>query len=149
MQSWSKSFSCSPFIQTVTSLQQTYYLNPRTKWYPALDKSSGMKSAYFTIHLGKKSSSKWLPVDIHCLFRKHQFHILHFPSSTRLSTKPTGRHYTKYRFSPEPDIVSWTQIQASTIGFHENYIKLQYCLRIPQLSGKSPMCKVSSDWLSS
>ena len=34
------------------------------------------------------------------LFLKHRFHILHFPNSTGLSTKPTGRHYTKYRFSP-------------------------------------------------
>ena len=32
---------------------------------------------------------------------KHRFHILHFPNSTRLFTKPTGRHYTKYRFSPD------------------------------------------------
>jgi hypothetical protein len=35
------------------------------------------------------------------LFLKHQFHILHFPNSTGLFTKPTGHHYTKYRFSPD------------------------------------------------
>jgi hypothetical protein len=35
-------------------------------------------------------------------FQKHRFHILHFPNSTGLFTKPTGRHYTnKYRFSPD------------------------------------------------
>ena len=34
-------------------------------------------------------------------FRKHRFHILHFPNSTGLFTKPTGRHYTKHRFSPD------------------------------------------------
>ena len=34
------------------------------------------------------------------LFKKHRFHILHFPNSTGFFTKPTGRHYTKYRFSP-------------------------------------------------
>jgi hypothetical protein len=28
-----------------------------------------------------------------------KFHILRFPNSTELFTKPTGRHYTKYRFS--------------------------------------------------
>ena len=32
---------------------------------------------------------------------KHRFHILHFPNSTGLFTKPTGRHYTKWRFSPD------------------------------------------------
>ena len=32
---------------------------------------------------------------------KHRFHILHFPNSTRLFTKPTSRHYTKYRFCPD------------------------------------------------
>jgi hypothetical protein len=32
---------------------------------------------------------------------KNQFHILHFPKSTGLFTKPTGRHYTKYRSSPD------------------------------------------------
>ena len=36
--------------QTATSLQRTNNLNPRTRWYPALDESNRMKSAYFTIH---------------------------------------------------------------------------------------------------
>ena len=39
----------------------------------------------------------WNPL----LFPKHRFHILHFPNSTGLFTKPTGRHYTKYRFSSD------------------------------------------------
>ena len=34
-------------------------------------------------------------------FLKHRCHILHFPNSTGLFTKPTDRHYTKYRFSPD------------------------------------------------
>ena len=32
---------------------------------------------------------------------KHRFHILHFSNSTKLFIKPTGRHYTKYQFSPD------------------------------------------------
>jgi hypothetical protein len=39
--------------RTATSLQHTYNLNPRTRWYPALDESNQMQSAYFTIHPGK------------------------------------------------------------------------------------------------
>ena len=39
--------------QTATSIQRTNNLNPRTIWYPALDESNRMKSAYFTIHPGK------------------------------------------------------------------------------------------------
>ena len=55
-----------------------------------------MKSAYFTIHPGKNP-----PLQNCCrlksvFFQKHQFHILHFPNSTRLFTKPTTHHYTKY-----------------------------------------------------
>jgi hypothetical protein len=34
-------------------------------------------------------------------FLKHRFHILHFSNSTGLFTKPSGCHYTKYRFSPD------------------------------------------------
>jgi hypothetical protein len=62
-----------------------------------------MKSAYFTIHPSKKSSSsKCLPVGIRfCIFFKAPVSHPHFPHSTGLSTKPTGRHYTKYRFSPD------------------------------------------------
>ena len=39
--------------QTATRLQRTYNLNPITIWYPALDESNRMKSAYSTIHLLK------------------------------------------------------------------------------------------------
>jgi hypothetical protein len=39
--------------QTATSLQRTYNLNPRSRWYPALDESNRMKSTYFIIYLGK------------------------------------------------------------------------------------------------
>ena len=34
-------------------------------------------------------------------YKMHQFHILHFPNSTGVFTKPTSRHCTKYRFSPD------------------------------------------------
>ena len=33
------------------------------------------------------------------IYKKHKFHILHFPNSTELLTKPTGRRYSKYRVS--------------------------------------------------
>jgi hypothetical protein len=56
----------------------------------------------------KSSSSKWLPVAIRFHFSKHRFHILHSPNSTGLFTKPTGRHYTKYRFSPDIAIEEYT-----------------------------------------
>jgi hypothetical protein len=39
--------------QTATSLQRTCNLNPRTIWYPALDESRYMKSAYFIMHPNK------------------------------------------------------------------------------------------------
>ena len=41
------------FHQTATNLQRTYNLSPRTIRYMALDESDWIKSAYFTIHLGK------------------------------------------------------------------------------------------------
>ena len=62
-----------------------------------------MKSTYFTIHPGKN------PPQNGC--RLHIFHILHFPNSTGLFTKPTGHRYTKYWFSLDIDLwlccVSW------------------------------------------
>ena len=39
--------------QITTSLQWTYNLNPRTRWYPVLDESNWVKFAYFASHLGK------------------------------------------------------------------------------------------------
>ena len=42
--------------------------------------------------------ASWNPI----FKKKHLFHILHFPNSTGLFRKPTGRHYTnKYQFSPD------------------------------------------------
>jgi hypothetical protein len=72
--------------QTATSLQRTDNLNPGTKWYPALDESNRMQSAYFTIHPGENP-----PPQNGCrlksaFFLKHQFHIHHFPNSTGLFT---------------------------------------------------------------
>ena len=39
----------------------------------------------------------WNPI----CFQKHRFYILHIPNATGLFRKPTGSHYTKYRFSPD------------------------------------------------
>jgi hypothetical protein len=84
--------------QIATSLQRTNNINPRTRWIKPdeirlFHNPSGWKS----------SSSKWLPVEIRFFFskKKHRCHILHFPNLSRLFTKPTGHHYTKYRFYPD------------------------------------------------
>ena len=79
-----------------------------TGWYPALDETNQMKYAYFTILLGKNSSSSNGCRLKSVFFFKARFHILHFSNSTVLFTKLTGRHYTKYRFST--DIASNTLI---------------------------------------
>jgi hypothetical protein len=51
--------------QTATSLQRTNNLNPRTRWYPALDESNRMKSTFLTIHPGKnpppQNGASWNP----------------------------------------------------------------------------------------
>ena len=73
-----------------------------------------MNCVYFTIHLGKNPPPqnscqlKFRPFFI--FFKKHRFHILHFPISTRLFTKPTGHHYTttKYQFSPDIGLTTVT-----------------------------------------
>ena len=94
--------------QTATSLQWTNNLNPRTKWYPALDESNRTRSVYFTIHPGK-----FPPPQNGCqlksvfFFLKHRFHNLHFPNLIGLFTNPTGRHYTKYQFSPDIEVNTW------------------------------------------
>jgi hypothetical protein len=104
------SFVCLPIHQTATSLQRTDNLNPRTKWYSALDESNRMKSAYFTIHPGKNPPPQnGCQLKSVLFLKKHRFHIPHFPNSTGLFTKPTGRHYTKYRFSP--DIAPFSHMQ--------------------------------------
>ena len=87
--------------QTATSLRHTVNLNPRTRWYPALDESNRMKSAYFTIHPGKN-----LPPQNGCRLKSILFlkaSVSHPPLSqfNRILKKPTGCHYTKYRFSPD------------------------------------------------
>ena len=89
--------------QTATSLQRIENLNPKTRWYPPLDESNRMKSTYFTIHPSKNPPPQngcWLKSVIF-LKKSTRFHILHFPNSTGLFTKPTARHNTKYRFSPD------------------------------------------------
>jgi hypothetical protein len=58
-----------------------------------------LKFAYFTIHAGKNP-----PPQNGCrlksiFFSKAPVSHPHFPNSTGLFTKPTGRHYTKYWFS--------------------------------------------------
>jgi hypothetical protein len=61
-----------------------------------------MKSAYITIHLGKNPPPQnGCRLKSFFIILKYRFHILHFPNSTGLFTKPTGRHYTKYRFSSD------------------------------------------------
>ena len=66
--------------QTARSLQRTYNLNPRPIWYPALDESNPMKSAYFTIHrvniLLLKMVVGWNPF---CFFKSTSFTSSTFP----------------------------------------------------------------------
>jgi hypothetical protein len=58
-----------------------------------------MKSAYFTIYPGENPpSQKAYRLNF---FSKYRFHILRFPNSTGLFPKPTGHHYTEYRFFPD------------------------------------------------
>jgi hypothetical protein len=42
-----------------------------------------------------------LPVEIRFFFKSTGFTSSTFPIQPNFSTKPTGRHYTKYRFSPD------------------------------------------------
>jgi hypothetical protein len=101
--------------QTATRLQRIDNLNPRTIWYHALDESNRMKSAYFTIHPGNNPPHQngcWLKSGF---FFKHRFHILHFPKSAGLFTKPTGRQYIKYWFSPDIDPNIYIHIGAEII----------------------------------
>jgi hypothetical protein len=63
-----------------------------------------MNSAYFIIYPGKNPPPQngcRLKSVFFFPFRKDRFYILHFLNSTELFTKPTGRHYTKYRFVPD------------------------------------------------
>ena len=95
-----------------------------------------MKSAYFTIHLGKNpppQNGSWLKfVFFYNFFYfyfkiKHQFHILHFLNSTGLFTNPTGRHYTKYRFSPDTGVLYKSQIPLNwSIIFLKSWTSTNY-----------------------
>ena len=61
-----------------------------------------MISTCFTIHPAKYPPPPQNGCRLKSFFiylKKHWFHILHFRNATRLLTKPTGHHYTKYRFS--------------------------------------------------
>ena len=62
----------------------------QTRWNPPISQFIRVKILLLKMVAG------WNPF----LFWKHRFHILHFPNSTGLFIKPTGCHYTKYRFSP-------------------------------------------------
>ena len=72
-----------------------------TGWYLALDESNRMKSAYFTSHPSKfpppQMVNGWNPF---CFFKAP---VSHPPFSQFNWTfrKATGRHYTKYWFSPD------------------------------------------------
>ena len=62
----------------------------QTRWNPPISQFIQVKILLLKMVAGWNS-----------FFLKHRFHILHFPNSTGLFTKPTGGHYTKYRFSPD------------------------------------------------
>jgi len=58
-----------------------------------------------------------LPVEIRfCIFLKAPVSHPHFPHSTGLSTKPTGRHYTKNTGSPR------TLAEPPRDGLREGYL---------------------------
>ena len=83
--------------QTTTSLHQTYNLNPRTKWYPALDESNWMKSQFIRVKL---SSSKWLPVETRLCFKSTGFTSSTFQfNRTFLKNQLAAITLNKYRFS--------------------------------------------------
>ena len=112
------------FHQSAISPQRTNNLNLRTRWYPALDESNRWNpsiSQFIRVRiLLLKMVAGWLFIYLfYFIFPKHWFHILHFPNLIGLFTQPTGRHYTKYRFSPE--IVTdwlivclWVQLRATS-----------------------------------
>jgi hypothetical protein len=62
-----------------------------------------MKSAYFTIHPGKNPPPQNVCGLKSGFVLKAPVSHPPLPNSTGLFTKPTGRHYTKYRFSPDID----------------------------------------------
>jgi hypothetical protein len=86
-----------------------------------------MKSTYFTIHPDKNPPPQngCRLKSAFCLL-KHQFHILHFPNSTGLFTKPTGRHYPEYWFSRDiaahPGRMSLNQVFEVICGVHHRQV---------------------------
>ena len=73
----------------------------------------------------KPSSSDGCHLKSFFLLFKHWFHILYFPNSTRLSTKPTSHHYTKYQFSLDIALC-WVYLHGCYFfcwRFPENYLK--------------------------
>ena len=87
--------------QTSTSVQQTYNLNPKTRWYLALGESNRMKSAYFIIHPGKNPPPQngfWLKS---ILFLKTLASHPPLSQFNRTFHNPTGRHYTNFWISPD------------------------------------------------
>ena len=93
--------------QTVTSLQRTYNIHPRTKLYSTLDEPNRMKSTYLTIHPSRNPSPQ-----NRC--RLKSVFLFYFPFwkapvshpplpqfNQTFHKKLTGCHYPKYRFSPD------------------------------------------------
>ena len=62
----------------------------QTEWNPHV-------SQFIRVKILLKMVAGWNPI----CFQKHRFYILHIPNATGLFRKPTGSHYTKYRFSPD------------------------------------------------
>jgi hypothetical protein len=94
-----KSFACSPFTRPlqaynghITQTLEPYDIRPymnQTGSNPPISQFIWVKFLLLKIVVG------W---DL-LFFKKRRVHILHFPNSTGLFTKSTGRHYTQYRFS--------------------------------------------------
>jgi hypothetical protein len=100
--------------RTATSLQRTDNLNPRIRWYPALDESNRMKSAYFTMHPGKilllKMVVNWNPVFLKALVS----HSPLFPIQPDFSQNKSAAT-TLNIGSP------WTLIRATSHTSHESW----------------------------
>jgi hypothetical protein len=131
--------------QTATNLQWTDNLNPRTRWYPVLDESNRTKSASHNSSRVKirllKVVASWNPF----FLESTGFHILHFPNSTGLFTKPTGHHYTKHRFSPDIAPIVGSMVLSSAPGqVHGTHDFIQVDWNSPALFGKYLMQQLAS-----
>ena len=89
----------------------------------------------------------WNPL----FFLKHWFHILHFPNSTGLFTKPTSRHYTIHRFSPDIDQSrsEFLQVQPLTCcdGLVFSLLLAVYFMYSSEAIGKLPGSLEQVNWL--